>query len=322
MLPSDGVKEAPPVRALVIVNRRARRLAQEGPLLREIRKPRDGIEIVETSSRAELGPIFRDLRRQATLPVVVLAGGDGSHMTGLTALAEVFQSDPLPPVALAPGGTVGTVARNWGVRGDPATYLSRLLDRLSVGTVVSEQRPTLRIREGSGTERTGFIFGAGLVARFFGLYEAAGANGNRAAAKIVARIFVGSFTGSRYARGVLDPVPCALDVDGVPSPFDRVSLLCASVVPNLGLGMRLTYRAGRTLDRFHVVGTALGPRQLGPQMPLVLAGRPLLGPRVDELARRLELRFPTSQGAYVLDGDLFQADEIAVTAGPAIELVV
>lgn len=310
------------MRALVIVNRRARRLVHEGPLLREIRKARSGVEIVETSSRAELGPLFRDLRRQGELPVIVLAGGDGSHMAGLTALADAFHSDPLPPIALAPGGTVGTVARNWGVSGNPAVYLRRLLDRLSEGSVVSERRPTLRIREGDGTQRIGFIFGAGLVARFFSLYEAAGAGGNVAAAKIVARIFVGSFTGSRYARGVLDPVSCAVEVDGTPAPFDRVSLLCASVVPSLGLGMRLTYRAGESTDRFHVVATSLEARKLGPQMPLVLAGKSLVGDRVDALAARIDLRFPTREGAYVLDGDLFHADEIAVSAGPTIDLVV
>ena len=100
-----------------------------------------------------------------------------------------------------------------------------------------------------------------------------------------------------------------------------MSLLCASVVRDLGLGMRLTRRAGEEHDRFHVVATPLGPRALGPQMPLVLAARPLLGPRVDALAKELVLRFPEGTGAYVLDGDLFHADAITVTAGPAIDVL-
>jgi hypothetical protein len=213
------------------------------------------------------------------------------------------------------------VARNWGFSGDPVRHVRRLFDALSTGRWSATPRPTLRVSEHAGEPRIGFIFGAGLVARFFELYEAGGAGGNIAAAKIVARIFGGSFVGARLAHVVLDPAPCRIDVDGKPVPFDRLSLLCASVVPNLGLGMRLTYRGGCALDRFHVVATPLGARALGPQMPLVLAGRPLIGSRVDELASNVALRFPISRGAYVLDGDLFRGDEVAVEAGPVIDLV-
>jgi len=256
--------------------------------------------------------------------VIVLAGGDGSYMAGVTALARVFPANALPPIAFAPGGTVGTIARNWGMSGDPVRHVRRLLDALASGAlpvVPVVRRPTLRVVESNGAERVGFIFGAGLVARFFELYDAAGAGGNLAAAKIVARIFAGSFVGSRFARSVLDPAPCAVEVDGTAAPFDRLSLLCASVVRDLGLGMRLTYRAGEELGRFHVVGTPLGPRALGPQMPLVLAGRPLVGTRIDALTERLELRFPKGRGAYVLDGDLFRADTITVTAGPVLDVI-
>jgi len=198
------------------------------------------------------------------------------------------------------------------------------------------RRPTLHVRSTSSIpqvgeptatlaalefeERIGFIFGAGLVTRFFELYEAAGAAGNAAAARIVARVFAGSFVGSRFARSVLDPSPCEIQIDGARAPFDRVSLLCASVVRDLGLHMHLLYRAAEEEERFHVVATPLGPRALGPQLPLVLAGRPLLGERVDALTKHLTLRFPT-RGTYILDGDLFRADTVDVTAGPVLDVV-
>jgi hypothetical protein len=291
-------------------------------LLTEIRRPRPGIDVVETTRADELEAFFRTLPAQADGgPVVVLAGGDGSHMAGVSALARVF-GDRLPPVALAPGGTVGTVARNWGAGGNPVRRVRDLLDGLSRGALPTVARPTLQVSEEGGQASVGFIFGAGLVARFFERYERAGASGNLAAAKIVARVFAGSFVGSSYADSVLAPGKCSISVSGRPAPFDRLSLLCASVVPNLGLGMRLTFRAGRELHRFHAVATPLGPRALGPQMPLVLAGKPLLGPRVDELTERLDLEFPQGEGAYVLDGDLFHADRITVKAGPVIDVLV
>lgn len=301
--------------------------------------------MVETQSTDELDravvAILREHRAEADeASVVVLAGGDGTYMAGMSALAREGAGGHLPRIAFAPGGTVGTVARNWGTsRGQTVAAAARLLDELSRGIQPGERgelgddrlasrsalrttrRPTLRVIEADGTTRVGFIFGAGLVARFFEEYEARGAGGNLDAARIVARVFAGSFVGSSFARSILEPSACKLTVDGRPAPFERLSLLCASVVPNLGLGMKLTYRAAEELERFHVVATPQGPRALGPQMPLVLAGRPLVGPRVDSLAGRVELRFFEGGGAYVLDGDLFRGDEITVEAGPAIDVV-
>jgi diacylglycerol kinase (ATP) len=183
------------LRAHVIVNRRARHLASprapsasrasgasklSRQLDAELRRPRPGIEVIETSSVAELDDVARMLlaRRREASPndesedesAVVLAGGDGSYMAGVTALARAAGSEPLPPIALAPGGTVGTVARNWGMTTNPVQYTARLLDAIANGAASTTLRPSLRVRERGGAERVGFIFGAGLVARFFELY--------------------------------------------------------------------------------------------------------------------------------------------------------
>jgi diacylglycerol kinase (ATP) len=291
----------------VVANRRARHLRSPGPLLRALDAP--GVRFVATTTLEQLDDAAREIAK-AQPDAVILAGGDGSYMEGLTALARAFGRTPLPRLGFAPGGTVSTVAHNWGLRGDPVQY-AHILIATARDRRPTTPRPTLRVRR-----RVGFIFGTGLVARFFESYEG---RGRIEAAKLVARVFGGSFVGSRFARRVLAPMPCALEVDGAPAPFDSVSLLCASVVKNLGLGMRLLPRAG-ALDRFHVVATPLPPLTLGPQMPLVLAGRPLLGPKVDTLARRLAVRFP-SEGAYVLDGDLFRDDTVEVTTGPTIDVL-
>lgn len=311
-------------RAHVIVNRRAGRLrpgSKDGDLYAELVRSRPGIAVHETRSLEELDAAARRIATTSPGAVVVLAGGDGSYMAGVSALARAWGDAPLPPVALAPGGTVGTVARNWGMRGDPLRHAARQLDAIASGTLRTTLRPTLRVRDARGGDRVGFIFGAGLVSRFFEEYEARGASGNLAAAAIALRVFAGSFVGSAFARSVLAPVPCELSVDGRPAPFDRISLLCASVVADLGLRLRLTYRAGTELGRFHLVATPLGPRALGPQMPLVLAGRPLLGPRVDALTAAVELRFARGEGAYILDGDLFRADAITLTPGPELRVL-
>lgn len=333
--------EAPPrstrASVVVIVNRRARKLradAPSGELLDVLRAPRRGLRVVETGSVAELEATADEVAREAPR-AVVLAGGDGSYMAGVSALARSFAAagsgeEAWPDIGLAPGGTVSTVARNWGMRSGgllsasdetAASYASRLLDAVASGRALITQRPSLRVTDDTAS-RVGFIAGAGLVSRFFEVYEAEGARGYPGAASIVARIFAGSFARGDLAAHVLTPRPCVVEVDGASAPFDRASLVCASVVPNLGLGMRLTYRATGALDRFHVVATPLGASRLGPQLPLVLAGKRLLGAgNVDTLARRLELRFPEGDGAYVLDGERLVSDRVVITPGPVLRVL-
>jgi diacylglycerol kinase family enzyme len=338
--------EAARVSVVTLVNRRARELAGTSAgsraLLDVLRARRPGVRVVETHSMADLDAAAEEIARVVP-DAVVIAGGDGSYMAGVTALVRSFTDagrgeDGLPLVALAPGGTVSTVARNWGFRGggllsggsrDAAHYTSRLLSAVVAGRAKRTMRPTLRCTD-DHTTRVGFIVGAGLVSRFFEVYDEEGARGYRGAASIVARVFAGSLTKGALAARVLTPVPCIVEVDGERADFDRTSLVCASVVRDLGIGVRLLYRAAEEHERFHVVATPLEPSRLGPQLPLVLAGRPLLGARnVDALARSLELRFRVGEedgagrgdGAYVLDGELFRADTLRVTAGPVLRVL-
>jgi len=270
--------------------------------------------IFETRS---LGELDDAVRASAGAARIVLAGGDGSYMAGVTAIARACQVErrPLPEIALAPGGTVSTVARNWGAHGRMDASAARVVDAAVRGSGRAIRKPTLRVNDAIG-----FIFGAGLVATFFDEYYAAPRQGYAGAAAIVARIFAGSFVGSRLARKVLTPQPCTLIVDGVRRAPNAWSLVAASVVPDLGLHMRLTYRAGEETDRVHVVASPVGPLALGPQMPLVLAGQRLRGrDHVDALARELVVRFP-EESSYVLDGEVIRAREARVTAGPQLTL--
>jgi hypothetical protein len=183
-----------------------------------------------------------------------------------------------------------------------------------------EERPTLRVVS-PDAERLGFIFGTGLVARFFDRYYAAGAGGYGAAAKIVARVFIGSFRSDAYSKSVLDPMPCRLEVDGIELSPRAWSLICCSVVRDLGLHLWVTHRAGEDPERPHLVASPLSTRELGPQAPRVLAGKPLAGPdNFDDLVERFTLRFPGEDGSWVLDGDVFRSSTVSVSAGPRIRL--
>lgn len=306
----------------VIVNESARRYAARPRLLERIHALCDGRARVH--STATLGALDDTARAIASngSDLVLLSGGDGTFMAGVTALCRAFGEDRLPRIGLVPGGTVATVARNFGTTGDPDAVLARLLRAPEALRDVA--RPTLRVRAVRGEtheERVGFIFGTGLVASFFDVYYAEGAGGYEGAAKIVARIFVESFYGGPLARRVLDPMPCSIEIEGRALAPSAWSLVCAAVVRDLGIRMLVTYRAGEDPDRVHLVASPLSSRALGPRAPLVLAGKRIGGRgHVDDLVREFTVKFP-AEGPYVLDGDVLRAERVTVSAGPRIRVV-
>jgi diacylglycerol kinase family enzyme len=317
----EGLTERSLPRADVIINANARHLGP-GSLLR--RTLVDGARLAgavshETASLADLERVASELAARGTR-AVVLAGGDGSHMAGVSAFARAC-GDALPPVAFAPGGTVCTIARNFGMRGSPGRYALSLIRAACAGRPRMERRATLRVRDDAGANGVGFIFGAGLVARFFDLYDASPDRGIGSAGRLAAKTFLGALMGGRAARAMLRPTPCILVVDGETMPAGAWSLVLASSVRDLGLHMRATYRAGERLDRFHVVASALRPRALGFEAPRVLLGKPMRGgPRVDALAGSLRVEFE-GEGGYVLDGDSFRARSVSVEVGPVLDLI-
>jgi diacylglycerol kinase family enzyme len=305
----------------LILNRNASRLGERSALRRVLlgAAARGGARVHETWSLEALDEVAAGLAAQGT-DAVVLAGGDGSHMEGVSALARAFPG-AMPAVAFAPGGTACTVARNFGLRDGARTWAERVVRAACDGSARVERKATLRVRDDAAGDRVGFIFGTGLVARFFDVYYESPEPGLAQAAGIAARVFAGSLVGSPLARRVLEPVPCTLEVDGVLQPARAWSLVLASVVRDVGLHILVNYRAGEELDRFHLVGSGLSPRALGMQFQRVLRGRPMRGePRVDALVRSLRVSFE-QQDAYVLDGDLMRARTVDVEPGPAISLL-
>ena len=313
-----------PLRIDVVVNRKASRLGAEGGLRRVIvdAAAKSGARVHETHNLEDLDHVARGIAARGS-GAVVLAGGDGSYMAGLSALGRACGTAPLPPVALAPGGTVCTVARNLGMRGSSSAYARRVVSGVIEGRARSESRPTLRVVDDGGARRIGFIFGSGLVVTFFEAYYSAPRQGLAAAARIGARVFAGSLAGSEYAQRLLRPTRCLLRVDGQAHAAREWSLVLASVVPDVGLHLLVPYRAGREIERFHVVASGLAARALGAQLPRALAGLPLFGePRVDALARSLHVDFDSGgAGGYVLDGDLFRARSAEVQPGPLLSLL-
>ncbi|MFW5739750.1 MAG: diacylglycerol kinase family protein [Myxococcota bacterium] len=309
------------MRSHVIVNARAARFARNPALLRDMAQSAEPARVHITYS-------FDDLRTacavaaQDEAELVVLCGGDGTAMAGVTHLSKAHEGRPLPSVCLAPGGHSCTIARYYGpLRRNPRRHVDEVLAGAASGRLHPVRRPTLHVCD-PYNERIGFIFGAGLVASFFEAFYERGGGGYAQASHMIARIVIGSFVGGSLARRILSPTPCTLRIEGRAHPNPAFSLIVCAVIKDLGLRLRVTHRAGEDPVRPHLVASSLGIIQCGRQYTRVLRALPLIDARtVDRLVRDFDVDFRSASGSYVLDGDLIRAEHVTVAAGPEIDVL-
>ena len=265
----------------------------------------------------ELSSVAADLvsrwQREPLAPVL-LVGGDGTHMSGVTAFHAAFGGNP-PPFALVAGGTVCTTARVWGSSGRADKDVRRALRSSKRAPM-----PTLRITD-DRTENLGFIFGTGLVARFFEVYDDRG-GGLPVAAKLSAELFVSALRGSALSQHVLGLQPIGLSIDGVAEAAHSFSVVVSCVHETVGMGVRVTYRARQDDTRFHVVASAESPTGLAKNFPRTFVGLPLVGRgNVDALCKEAVLTFD-GPSTYIIDGDSRTTRVVRLATGPMLQRVV
>ncbi len=291
---------------LVLVNRRARRIAREPSLTAALSHL--PARVVFTSDLADLDACVE--AHPATR--VVIVGGDGSHLAALSSLAR---RGALPEVALVAAGTVGTAARAMGSRGRVVEEARAALCSKSVVTA-----PTISVELDDGRALVGFTFGAGLVSGFFEEYDAS-PRGLPAAAGLALKIALGAPLGRPTAGRVLARVQARVEADGRALPGDAYSLIVASALRDVGLGVKVTYRARERLDRVHAVASTASPSALALASPRALLGRSLgSAAALDALLARLDVTFPRAT-RVIVDGDSFSTTRATVRPGPPIKRV-
>jgi diacylglycerol kinase (ATP) len=271
--------------------------------------------VVETRNPKELHEALISFLEDG-VEVIAACGGDGTNLAVLTEMIQICGADELPRVAILRGGTVNTVAANLGIGGSPEDVLTRLVAWHSRGMkepVV--ERPTLCVNGSCG-----FLFGAAMGARFFDVYYGGRFSGMAWAAFLAARVTASSLLGTPFARRLFDPVRATITVDGKLLPLQRWSLLVAATVENVGLQIRITYRAMERPGHFHLVASGLPAFELARQLHRTLLSRSLVGePHFDLLARETVIEFERPE-PYIMDGDLFRATRLVLRRGPAVRL--
>ena len=301
----------------VVVNPNANGLRRDGRLadrLRAILGNHGALRVTHTASELESAI---DHFAHLGCDLIATCGGDGTNLATITQLATRLGEEHLPRLAILRGGTVNTVASNLGIHGSSEDLLQRLVERLRRGEPLPDVRQDVLVVNGN----YGFLFAAAMGARFIEAYYGGPMQGVAWATALAARTVASALVQGTFARWLFEPIPVELWADGVRQPVERVRLLLASTVPDVGIGMKVTWQAGRVPRQLHLIASSLSTTTMALQLRRVLAGEPLRGtPHLDRLAGEVEIRFAVPQ-TYTLDGDLFRDARINIRCGPPIRIL-
>lgn len=260
---------------------------------------------------------FAGAARAAGVEVVAVCGGDGTLGRVVTAICAEYGEAPLPAVAPLGGGTMNTIARSLGLgRARPELHLRSIA---SGGSVTRRRQSTMSL---DGT-RLGFMLGAGVPARFLELYERGRRLGALRALRVLAGLSASAVVRGPAASRLFEPVGASITIDDVLLECDRVSILYAAVIDDIGLGFRPTPRARDRLGYFQVLAAHAEAMDLVRVLPRIrMRGGVSGSPWLDVTGRHLRVVFaePT---VYMIDGDVEPDLQVLdVQAGPIVDMLI
>jgi len=307
-----------PLRSAILTNPHSNRNRRHLSRLRAQLAQHDDVRHVETASLADLPAAVEALLKD-DIELLAINGGDGTVHLTLSALLNVSAGQPLPALALLPGGTTSMSAR--GVNGGAVSFdraLETLL-RATHGAAPSEPRHLLRVHATGAAPQLGMCLGMGAVVRgveycherIFSL----GLRDEWAAGVALLRAGWGI---ARREAVFADGVPLEIDIDGE-HHSSRASIFLITTLSELLLGINPFWGDGDeplriTLVREHAA-------RFLRSFPDLLRGRP--EPHLTEsggyLSRRGVAVDIQGEGPYTIDGEIYHAKtgEIRVDAfGP------
>lgn len=297
------------LRVCVISNPAGGRNARHGQLgaVRDLLRAFPTVRHFEAQTYATLAAAVEgSLDKNADL--VVVNGGDGTVQAVLTTLLR-SPAPALPLLAVLPGGSTNTTARNVGYSARALPALRRLLTEAEHGIIAGrvEKRPVLRI-DADGKSRYAMMFGAGAVYHGIAFAHSRvythGVHG-QLGATVTLGAFLGLVLSRRNRSELFPPMHAKIGVDGKELEPEPYFGLLASTMDRQFVGIRPYWGTGPGPLRLSLL--SYSPRHLLRAFAAVLRGttnaflRPEFGYRSYN-ADDLSLEF---DGGFTLDGELF-----------------
>ncbi|RME24561.1 MAG: diacylglycerol kinase [Deltaproteobacteria bacterium] len=322
--PSTSRCCSPVGRIVVISNPRSGRNKRDPELARRLRALLDPPHLLlEPEDPAHSDALAAELLSAGDLDILCVNGGDGTLAHVLSSVARVVGDRPMPTIGVLRGGTMNTIAHGIGLRGRPPAILRRILARHARG----EPQPTttrhlMRVRDGLGPDRYGFLFGNGVISNFLELYYEGGDPSPAKAARLLVRALLSGMVGGRLARRLTAPTPMTVSLDGQRWAPEAYMAVAAGTVDDLGFGFKGFWAVTRHLGSLQALGVTCSPFALALRIPGTLWGRPWNHPGIiDQLGRTLVVEGHGPQ-SYMIEGDFHRGGQrIEVGVGPPVRLI-
>ncbi|MFN2377092.1 MAG: diacylglycerol kinase family protein [Candidatus Binatia bacterium] len=275
-------------------------------------------EVVETANLDALDDTLRRFRERG-FEVLAVSGGDGSLCHAISRAVGVWGEENLPLFVALRGGTINNVSRTIGGPVRPEAFLGKVMSTYrSRRPFVTMDRPLLRVNG----EIYGSIVGAGLITHFLEEYYEGRNPGPASAAALLLRCGLSWMGGGSFIRRIVPTLGGSAECDGEALPYKEYTLVLASAVRHIGLGVKPFYLSGRKRGFFHVLAGPPSPGQLLSRLARFRRGFPAgLDTLYDNMARRFRIEFAEPQ-SFTVDGELFPSVRVLVIeAGPAVRFV-
>ena len=275
-------------------------------------------EVVETENLDALDATLHRFHERG-LEVIAVSGGDGSLCHAISRAVGVWGEEHLPPFVALRGGTINNVSRTVGGPGRPEALLGKVMSSYrSRRPFATMERPLLRV---NGTVY-GSIVGAGLITRFLEQYYEGPSPGMLSAAGLLVHCGLSSLRGGAFIRRIAPTLTGQAECDGEALPYQEFTVVIASSVKHIGLGITPFYLSGRKRGYFHVLAGPATPGQLFSRLARFRRGFPAgLDTLYDNMARRFRIEFAEPQ-SFTVDGELFPSVRVLdIEAGPAVRFI-
>jgi diacylglycerol kinase family enzyme len=303
----------------VLVNPHAgSRRGVDGRVERMRRALGDHGEVIVTDTVDAIDEVLVDLHRKG-IDILGFVGGDGTGYHIFKRLIPLWGQAPLPGLLPLGGGTMNNLAATVGNTEPPERILLRIVQARRLGRPLPRlRRPLIRV----GRFDYGSIVGSGLITGFLGMYYEGRNPGPVRAAALLAGCFFSWLRGGAMIRRAVPETPARVLADGVALPFDHYTLLVASTVDHIGLGVRPFYWAGADPERMHLLAGASGPGQLLGRLHRFRLGLPAeLDNLYDQPVRSVRIEF-AEPAPYTINGEMFDpVDTLELACGPVVDFL-
>ncbi len=278
----------------------------------------DGI-VVATTNLGELDAALATMHERG-IDILAVCGGDGSFYHAVSRAIRLWGEDRLPLLLPLRGGTINNLARTIRARRKRAeSMLAHVVKDYRQGrTHEVTRRDLIRVNGGD----YGYIVGAGLIVNFLRLYYAGRRPGPVRAFFLLVLLGLSHFFHTSLIKGVVKEFEADVECDGERVPFREYTLLLASTVAHIGLGVKPFYLSARKRGYFHLMAGPATPGGLLLRLWRFFRGFP---PRLDSLydnmGRRVRIEFAEPQ-PYTINGDILEPVRVLeLEGGPRVSFI-